>query len=46
MKTTHGGKRMGAGRKKTLPEGARPRAIRLTDEEHAKVKEFIKSLRK
>ncbi|MDD3157275.1 hypothetical protein [Anaeromusa sp.] len=36
----HGGKRKGAGRPAT---GAMPtRAIRMTDEEHAKVKEFLK----
>lgn len=46
LQPTHGGYRPGSGRKKELPEGATPRGIRLTDEEHAKVKEFIKTLRK
>lgn len=42
---SHGGYRPGSGAKKTLPNGATPRAIRLTDEEYAKVKEFIKIMR-
>lgn len=40
-----GGKRDGAGRKATLPSDARPRPIRLTDEEYEAVKTFIKEHR-
>ena len=40
-----GGKRKGAGAKKTLPEGARTRSINMTDEECEKVKDFLKKLR-
>lgn len=44
IKNTHGGPRPGAGRPAT---GAMPsRAIRMTDEEYIKVKEFLKELRK
>jgi hypothetical protein len=40
---THGGPREGAGRPKT---GAMPtRAIRMTDEEFSKVKEYLKQIR-
>lgn len=45
-KPTRGGKRPGAGPKKTLPDGARRRAINATDAEWKKVKELIASLRK
>lgn len=44
-KVGRGGYRAGAGRKPTLPADAKPRAIRLTDEEYAKVKEFVANLR-
>ena len=40
-----GGKRKGAGAKKTLPEGAKKRALSMTDEERERVKEFLKKLR-
>lgn len=44
QKQSWGGKRPGSGRPAT---GAKPnRTFRLTDEEHEKVKEFIKQLRK
>ena len=45
FRSTHGGYRPGSGAKKTLPDNANPRAIRLTDAEYLAVKEFIKSLR-
>lgn len=45
FRSTHGGYRPGSGAKKTLPDNAIPRAIRLTDAEYLAVKEFIKSLR-
>lgn len=42
-KTTHGGRRPGAGRPKT---GAMPsRTIRMKDDEYQKVKEYLKTLR-
>jgi len=44
-KNNHGGARKGAGAKKVLPEGAKPRPIRLTDEEFEKVKEYVKKIR-
>lgn len=40
-----GGKRKGAGAKRTLPEGARPRSIKMTDRECEKVKDFLKKMR-
>lgn len=40
-----GGKRKGAGAKRTLPEGARPRSIKMTDEELIKVKKYLIELR-
>lgn len=43
---THGGYRPGSGRKKELPEGAKPYSFKLTKEEQVKVREFIKQLRK
>lgn len=46
IKKSRGGKREGAGRKKTLPADAKPRPIRLTDEEYEAVKIFIAELRK
>lgn len=45
MTNTHGGKRPNAGAKKTLPQGAKRRAINATDNEWQKVKELIKQLR-
>lgn len=41
-----GGKRAGAGRKKTIPAGAKVRYFRLTDAEFSAVKELINTLRK
>lgn len=43
--TNWGGKRKGAGAKKTLPEGARTRSIKMTDRECEKVKDFLKKMR-
>lgn len=43
---THGGYRPGSGRKKELPEGAKPCSFRLTKDEQVKVREFINQLRK
>lgn len=40
-----GGARLGSCRKKFLPEGARNRSIKVTDEEYIKVKQFIADLR-
>lgn len=40
-----GGKRPGAGAKRTLPPGARTRSVRMTDEECEKVKDFLKKMR-
>lgn len=40
-----GGKRAGAGRKKTTPANAKVRYLRLTDAEFAAVKDLIKTLR-
>ena len=45
-KYSHGGYRPGSGAKKTLPDNATPRSIRLTDAEYLAVKEFVKTLRK
>ena len=45
MTNTHGGKRPNAGAKKTLPNNATPRSIRLTDDELIQVKELIQKLR-
>lgn len=41
-----GGKRKGAGAKRTLPVGARRRALSMTDEECEKVKAFLAAWRK
>lgn len=41
----HGGPRPGAGSKKQAPPDAIRRTFLLTDDEHAKVKDFIKQLR-
>ncbi len=40
-----GGRRKGSGAKKTLPAGAKKRALAMTDEEREKVREFLKKLR-
>lgn len=40
-----GGKRKGAGAKKTLPEGARTRSVKMTDGEYEKVKTYLMALR-
>ena len=45
IKGNWGGKRKGAGAKKILPTGARARSIRMTDEECAKVKAYLITLR-
>ena len=42
----HGGYRPGSGRKKELPEGAKPYSFKLTKDEQVKVREFINQLRK
>lgn len=44
-KTGWGGRRKGAGAKRTLPAGAKKRAIAMTDEECENVREFLKKLR-
>lgn len=44
--TNHGGYRPGAGAKKTTPEGAKRRALAITDAEYIEVKKLIKQLRK
>ena len=44
-KTGWGGRRKGAGAKRTLPEGTRPRSIKMTDRECEKVKDFLKKMR-
>ena len=41
-----GGRRKGAGAKRTLPEGARTRSINMTDEELLKVKKVLNELRR
>lgn len=41
-----GGRRKGAGAKKTLPEGARTRSINMTDEELTKVKKVLNESRR
>lgn len=40
-----GGKREGAGAKRTLPVGARRRTLSMTDREYEKVKEYLLTLR-
>ena len=44
-KKQHGGYRSGAGRKSSLPEGARFRGINLTDEEFKDVKDLVAKMR-
>ena len=41
-----GGKRKGAGAKRTLPEGARTRSINMTDEEYENVKNTLNVIRR
>lgn len=43
--TKRGGIREGAGRKKSLPEGAKPASFNLTDAEKTAVKKYIVSMR-
>lgn len=45
-KKQHGGYREGAGRKASLPVGAKFRGIILTDKEFQEVKKFVASMRK
>lgn len=40
-----GGKREGAGAKRTLPVGARRRTLSMTDREYEKVKAYLVALR-
>ena len=42
----HGGKREGAGRKKTVSEGAKVHSFALTDEETKAVKRLVSSMRR
>lgn len=44
-KKQHGGYRCGAGRKASLPDGARFRGINLTDEEFKAVKDLVAKMR-
>lgn len=46
IKGNWGGKRPGAGAKRTLPFGARRRTLSMTDEEYEKVKAFLAAWRK
>jgi len=43
--TSYGGKREGAGRKKSLPQGAKITSIIMTPEERLLVIEYLKELR-
>ena len=43
---THGGAREGAGRKKSLPDGAKPSTFILTEDEKLAVKDYIISMRR
>lgn len=43
--TGWGGRRKGAGAKRTLPAGARRRALSMTDREYEKVKAYLITLR-
>ena len=45
MTNTRGGYRPNAGRKKELPEDAKPYSFKLTPDEQIQVREFIKQLR-
>lgn len=45
LRGNYGGYRPNAGRKKELPEGAKPYSFKLTKDEQAQVREFIKQLR-
>ena len=42
---TRGGLREGSGRKKSLPDGAKPTSFKLTDGERLAVKEYITAMR-
>lgn len=42
---TRGGLREGSGRKKSLPDGAKPTSFKLTEDERLAVKNFINSMR-
>lgn len=44
-KTNWGGKRPGAGAKRTLPRGARRRTLSMTDREYEKIKKYLITLR-
>ena len=44
-KTNWGGKRPGAGAKRTLPAGARRRTLSMTDREYEKIKAYLLALR-
>lgn len=44
-KTNWGGKRPGAGAKRTLPAGARRRTLSMTDREYEKIKAYLITLR-
>ncbi len=43
--STRGGLREGSGRKKSLPDGAKPTTFKLTENERLAVKKFIVSMR-
>lgn len=45
MTNSHGGYRPNSGRKKELPEGAKPYSFKLTPDEQVQVREFIENLR-
>lgn len=45
VKANWGGKRSGAGAKRTLPVGARRRTLSMTDQEYEKVKAYLMTLR-
>ena len=45
IKRNWGGKRPGAGAKRTLPVGARRRALSMTDREYEKIKKYLTTLR-
>ena len=44
-RTTHGGYRPGAGKKKTVPEDAKKRALMMTDKDHEQVVSLLENLR-
>ena len=43
--TGWGGRRKGAGAKRTLPPGTRVRSVKMTDGEYKKIKEYLSELR-